>query len=285
MAEDEETAIAAVKDMLEEGSFGQAGAEIIIEEFLQGEEVSILAFTDGKTVIPMVSAQDHKRVLDGDKGPNTGGMGAYSPAPIYTPQMASMVQTEVLQATVDAMRAEGCPYQGVLYAGLMVTQDGVKVLEFNARFGDPETQPVLMRLETDLVDIIQAILNGDLAQQKIVWRPEAAVCVVMASGGYPGHYVKGYPIAGLMEAAKRAGLPCRHRGKERPNRNCRRPRFGSHCPGANNWGSDRCCLCVCRENLVSRCHLPPGHRLSGLKKVTPACLLKPLYNSVFFMPY
>ncbi len=200
----EEEAIAAVKDMLEDGSFGGAGARVVIEEFLQGEEVSILAFTDGKTVVPMVSAQDHKRALDGDQGLNTGGMGAYSPAPIYTEQMATMVEKDILQKTVDAMRIEGYLYQGVLYAGLMITKDGIKVLEFNARFGDPETQPVLMRLKTDLVDIIDSILNGTLAQQKIEWSEKAAVCVVMASGGYPGHYEKGKIITGLEEAASLA---------------------------------------------------------------------------------
>lgn len=187
----------AVEDMLGGGAFGAAGAKVVIEEFLAGEEVSVLAFTDGHTVLPMVSAQDHKRVFDGDKGPNTGGMGAYSPAPVYTPKMADEVLHKVLQPAVDGMRAEGRLYKGVLYAGLMVTADGVKVLEFNARFGDPETQAVLARLKSDLVEIMLAVIDGRLAEHTLEWYDDAAVCVVIASGGYPGHYAKGQPISGL----------------------------------------------------------------------------------------
>lgn len=186
----------AVEDMLG-GAFGAAGAKVVIEEFLKGEEVSVLAFTDGHTVLPMVSAQDHKRVFDGDKGPNTGGMGAYSPAPVYTPEMAEQVLHDVLQPTVDGMRAEGRLYKGVLYAGLMVTPEGVKVLEFNARFGDPETQAVLMRLKSDLVEIMLAVIDGTLQEKQLEWYDDAAVCVVIASDGYPGHYAKGQPISGL----------------------------------------------------------------------------------------
>lgn len=186
----------AVEDMLG-GAFGAAGAKVVIEEFLKGEEVSVLAFTDGHTVLPMVSAQDHKRVFDGDKGPNTGGMGAYSPAPVYTPEMAEQVLHDVLQPAVDGMRAEGRLYKGVLYAGLMVTPEGVKVLEFNARFGDPETQAVLMRLKSDLVEIMLAVIDGTLQEKQLEWYDDAAVCVVIASDGYPGHYAKGQPISGL----------------------------------------------------------------------------------------
>ncbi len=197
VAMDEETAIDAVHDMLDNKCFGSAGGSILVEEYLQGEEVSILAFSDGKTVVPMVSAQDHKRVYDGDRGPNTGGMGAYSPAPIYTADIADFVMKRVLQPVVDGMRAEGKPYVGVLYAGLMLTETEPKVLEFNARFGDPEAQPVLFRLESDLLTIMEACIDGKLAEQEIKWREEPAVCVVIVSGGYPGHYEKGFPIEGL----------------------------------------------------------------------------------------
>ena len=197
VAFDEDTAIQAVKDIMEDNLFGDAGSVVVVEEYLDGEEVSILAFTDGFTVVPMVSAQDHKRVFDGDEGPNTGGMGAYSPAPIYTEALAAEVQKTILQPTIDALRAEGRFYQGVIYAGLMITADGPKVLEYNARFGDPETQPIMMRLKTDLVEIIEAILDGKLQQLDIQWQEDAAVCVVMVAGGYPGKYAKGEEILGL----------------------------------------------------------------------------------------
>lgn len=204
VAMDEETAIDAVKMIMEDRVFGESGDKVIIEEYLEGEEVSILAFTDGRAVIPMVSSQDHKRVFDNDEGLNTGGMGAYSPAPVYTDALHDEVVRTVLIPTVEGMAAEGRTYEGVLYAGLMITKDGPKVLEYNARFGDPETQAVLIRLETDLVDIIEAIVDKRLAGTDIRWRPEAAVCVVMASGGYPGNYEKGKVITGLNNAAKDA---------------------------------------------------------------------------------
>lgn len=192
-----EEARAAVEDMLSGNAFGEAGSKVVIEEFLQGEEVSVLAFSDGKTVLPMVSAQDHKRVFDNDEGPNTGGMGAYSPAPVYTEELAAEVLAKVLQPAVDGMAAEGRPYKGVLYAGLMLTPEGVRVLEFNARFGDPETQAVLMRLKSDLAEIMLAVIEGRLAEMTLEWYEEPAVCVVIASGGYPGSYAKGLPISGL----------------------------------------------------------------------------------------
>lgn len=192
-----EEARAAVEDMLSGNAFGEAGSKVVIEEFLQGEEVSVLAFSDGKTVLPMVSAQDHKRVFDNDEGPNTGGMGAYSPAPVYTEALAAEVLAKVLQPAVDGMAAEGRPYKGVLYAGLMLTPEGVRVLEFNARFGDPETQAVLMRLKSDLAEIMLAVIEGRLAEMTLEWYEEPAVCVVIASGGYPGSYAKGLPISGL----------------------------------------------------------------------------------------
>ena len=195
-------ALAAAEDMLSGNAFGEAGAKVVIEEFLEGEEVSVLAFTDGYTVRPMVSAQDHKRAFDNDEGPNTGGMGAYSPAPVYTDALADEVFKRVLQPAVDGMRAEGRLYKGVLYAGLMLTADGVKVLEFNARFGDPETQAVLYRLKSDLAEIMLAVIDGRLAEVELEWYDEPAVCVVIASGGYPGKYAKGQHISGLDEQAE-----------------------------------------------------------------------------------
>ncbi len=202
----------AVESMLSGNAFGEAGARVVIEEYLEGEEVSVLAFSDGKTVLPMVSAQDHKRVFDDDKGPNTGGMGAYSPAPIYTPQLAEQVVQQVLQPAVDGLRQEGRLYKGVLYAGLMLTKQGVKVLEFNARFGDPETQAVLMRLQSDLVEIMLAVIDERLHEHELAWTEDAAVCVVMASGGYPGSYAKGQPISGLEQAAELADTVVFHAG-------------------------------------------------------------------------
>lgn len=204
VALDEQTALDAVREIMDDKVFGAAGDKVILEEFLEGEEVSILAFTDGKTVVPMVSSQDHKRIFDNDEGLNTGGMGAYSPAPVYTAELAREVMDTVLVPTINGLNSEGRPYEGVIYAGLMVTAKGPKVLEYNARFGDPETQAVLVRLETDLVEIIEAILAGRLDQQEIKWSEQAAVCVVMASGGYPGSFKKGEIISGLDDAAKEA---------------------------------------------------------------------------------
>lgn len=197
VAPDPETAREAVRLIMEERVFGAAGSSLVVEELLEGEEVSILAFSDGRTVVPMVSAQDHKRVFDRDEGPNTGGMGAYSPAPVYTPEIHQQVIDHILKPVIAAMREEGREYVGVIYAGLMITPQGPKVLEFNARFGDPETQVVLPRLKTDLVDIIEAVLERRLEEQQVEWLPGAAVCVVMASEGYPGDYHKGLPISGL----------------------------------------------------------------------------------------
>ncbi len=201
VAMDEQTAVDAVKLIMEDRAFGDSGNRLVVEEYLEGEEVSILAFTDGTTVIPMVSSQDHKRIFDNDEGPNTGGMGAYSPAPVYTKDLEPFVYDKILVPTIEGMKAEGRTYEGVIYAGLMLTREGPKVLEYNARFGDPETQAVLIRLETDLVDIIEAVIDKRLAGMEIKWHEEAAVCVVMASGGYPGRYDKGHIISGLGEAS------------------------------------------------------------------------------------
>ncbi len=187
----------AVRDMMEGGKFGSAGSRVVVEEFLCGPEISVLAFTDGKTVRPMASAQDHKRALDGDEGLNTGGMGAFSPSRIYTEQIADECMKTIFMPTIQAMNAEGRPFKGVLYFGLMLTKDGMKVIEYNCRFGDPETQAVLPRLKTDLAEIMLAVLEERLDDIRIEWRDDAAVCVVLASGGYPEKYTTGYEIKGL----------------------------------------------------------------------------------------
>lgn len=196
----EAEALAAVADIMEDQEFGNAGSRVVIEEFMTGEEASLLCFTDGTTICPMISSQDHKRAYDGDKGPNTGGMGTYAPAPVMTEAMVKKAYDTILLPTIKAMQAEGRTYKGCLYAGLMITAEGPKVVEFNARFGDPETQVVLPLLESDLVDIMTACADGTLAEQDIKWSSEAAVCVVMASGGYPKAYAKGYEIKGLAKA-------------------------------------------------------------------------------------
>lgn len=194
-------AIAAVDLIMTEKAFGSAGKKIIIEEFLVGEEASFLAITDGKTVLPLAPAQDHKAIFDGDKGPNTGGMGAYSPAPVLTPALQKDVMERVMLPAVRGMEKEGRPYKGILYAGLMLTKTGPKVLEFNCRFGDPETQPILLRLGSDLLEALLAAAKGNLDEVSLEWKKEAAVCVVMAAKGYPGDYLKGSEIKGLDKAA------------------------------------------------------------------------------------
>lgn len=194
-----EETFTAIDQVLVSKAFGSAGDKLVIEEFLEGEELSLMAFCDGKTVIPMASAQDHKRVYSGDLGPNTGGMGAYSPAPLASAELVQKVHDTILAPVVKAMEKEDRLFKGILYAGLMITEKGPQVLEFNVRFGDPETQVVLPRLDTDLVDIILAVTEGTLADVEISWKPESCVSVVMASGGYPGNYEKGFPITGLEE--------------------------------------------------------------------------------------
>jgi len=194
VATDATTAEETIIDFLRRGVLGPAGKKIVLEEFLRGREVSAMAITDGKTVLPLAPARDHKRLGDGDTGPNTGGMGAYSPVPDYTPELAERVEREILRPTVEAMAKEGRPFQGILYAGLMLTEAGPKVLEFNCRFGDPETQVVLPRLKNDLVEVITATLEGRLAEVKLQWSEEATVGVVLASAGYPGPVKKGLPI-------------------------------------------------------------------------------------------
>ena len=207
-----EEALAALDMIMSKKTFGDAGDVVVIEECLQGEEASFMAFTDGKTVVPMASSQDHKRVFDADKGPNTGGMGAYSPAPVVTKQIERQVMEKIMNPTIRAMEQEGRFFKGILYAGLMIQNGEAKVLEFNARFGDPETQPVLARLDSDLIDIIEAILDGRLAALAVKWKPDSAVCVVMASGGYPGAYEKGKEITGLDRAAGHRNVMVFHSG-------------------------------------------------------------------------
>ncbi len=195
-------ALEAVDMMMCDQAFGSAGCQVVVEEFLTGEEASILTFCDGTTIVPMISSQDHKRAYDNDEGPNTGGMGTYAPAPVVTADVLARVQKEILEPTVAAMKAEGMPYTGCLYAGLMITENGPKVIEFNARFGDPETQVVLPLLDSDMAEIMMACVNGNLADLDIQWKDGAAVCVVMAAGGYPQGYRKGDVISGLDKAAE-----------------------------------------------------------------------------------
>ena len=204
VAATEEEAVEAVRAMMADNKFGASGSTVVIEECMTGPEVTVLAFTDGKTVVPMPASQDHKRAYDGNQGPNTGGMGAISPPPQYTPELAQRCMEEIFQPTIDALRAEGRPFQGVLYFGLMLTPSGPKVVEYNARFGDPECQVVLSLLDTDLMDILQSCVDGTLDRLQIRWKDEAGCIVVLASGGYPLDYKKGYPISGLDEAGQTA---------------------------------------------------------------------------------
>lgn len=204
----------AAIDMMFDGAFGAAGAEVVIEAFLEGEEASFFAITDGETVLPLASAQDHKRVGDGDVGPNTGGMGAYSPARVLTPELEARAMAEIVEPTVKAMAAAGTPYRGILYAGLMLTADGPQLIEYNARFGDPECQVLMMRLESDLIDLIDATCSGKLANVQMKWRPETALTVVMAANGYPGTPVKGTVINGV-DAAETTGARVFHAGTAR----------------------------------------------------------------------
>ena len=210
VASNEAEAIAGVEECFA-GAFGNAGYRVVIEELLEGEEASILALTDGRTILPLVSSQDHKRQLDGDRGPNTGGMGAYSPAPVVTDALLDEVRRSVLDNFLRGIQAEKLDYRGIIYAGIMVTKNGPKVLEFNVRFGDPETQAVLTRFDGDLADTLLKTANCELAKAQLVWSPEPAVCIVLASGGYPGPVRKGFEIHGIKEA-EAAGAIVYHAG-------------------------------------------------------------------------
>jgi len=202
----------ALRDCLIEGRFGPAGRQVIIEECLDGPELSVLAFSDGKVVLPMVPAQDYKRAYDNDEGLNTGGMGSYSPVPIVSPELYDEIVEMVLRPTINGLAAEGIEYKGVIYAGLMLTKSGPKVLEFNARFGDPETQAILPRLESDILEPMLAVADGDLSGVELKWKPDVCTTVALASGGYPGDYATGIEISGLEEAATVVGVTVFHAG-------------------------------------------------------------------------
>ena len=208
----EEEALQAITELVDERVFGEAGAEVVIEEFMEGEEASLFSITDGKEFVTLVSAQDHKAIYDGDQGPNTGGMGAYSPAPVMTPALVREAEEQIVRPVLDEMRRLDCPFQGVLYSGLMITGEGPRVVEFNCRFGDPETQVVLPLLESDLVDILEAACDGELSGVEVKNADGAAVCVVLASGGYPGAYETGKEISGLDRFEGRTDLVAFHAG-------------------------------------------------------------------------
>ncbi len=212
LAQDEGDAKAALTTIMRDRAFGDSGNRVVVEEFLTGPEVSVLAFTDGKCVRPMVSSKDHKRALDGDRGLNTGGMGTISPNPYYTQEVAQLCMDTIFLPTLRAMNREGRPFKGCLYFGLMLTPDGPKVIEYNSRFGDPEAQVVLPRLKTDFVDILEAVVDGTLEDQPIEWSDGACACVVMASGGYPSHYEKGMEITGLDGNGQVQGATVYHAG-------------------------------------------------------------------------
>jgi phosphoribosylamine--glycine ligase len=208
---------AAIGEMMEDGAFGEAGAEVVIEDLLIGEEASFFALSDGRNVVPLASAQDHKRVGDGDIGPNTGGMGAYSPAPVMTPELEAQVMERIIRPTVEGMAAEGKPYRGVLYAGLMISAEGPQLIEYNVRFGDPECQVLMLRLQSDLLPALVAACDGVLDAFDLRWRPEAAITVVMAAKGYPGAYEKGSEIVGLDRAGADPDVTIFHAGTSAAN--------------------------------------------------------------------
>ena len=207
-------AFAAIDHIMIEGAFGEAGAQVLIEDFMLGEEASFFALVDGVTAIPLASAQDHKPAFDGDHGPNTGGMGAYSPAPIITPALSRQIMAEIIQPAVEGLAAEGRAFSGILYAGLMITREGLRLLEFNARFGDPECQPLIMRLKSDLLVMLLACAEGRLHDLNLEWHDDAALLVVMAAQGYPGHYAKGSEIRGLDRAAALDDVTIFHAGTQ-----------------------------------------------------------------------
>ena len=204
-------------DMMFGGGFGEAGAEVVIEEFMEGEEVSFFVLSDGEHALPLTSAQDHKRAFDGDKGPNTGGMGAYSPAPVLTPALETRVMDEIVHPTLRAMKAMGAPYKGVLFVGLMLTREGPKLVEYNARFGDPECQVLMMRMTSDIVPVLLACADGQLNNISLRWTDEVAITVIMATRGYPGDYGKGSVIRGLDDAARIEGVEIFHAGTKLAN--------------------------------------------------------------------
>ncbi|MGB2986144.1 MAG: phosphoribosylamine--glycine ligase [Phycisphaerae bacterium] len=215
VCEDPADALLALERIMVDRAFGDAGHTVVVEELLKGQELSVFALVDGRTIYVLDTAQDHKPIGEGDTGPNTGGMGAYSPAPMATPGVMATVEREILVPIVDAMRNDGASYRGLLYAGLMLTAAGPKVLEFNCRFGDPETQPILMRLQSDLYDLLETVIEGRLAEAEVCWSPKPAVCVVMASEGYPGKYESGKVIDGLDRVAEMKDVCVFHAGTRR----------------------------------------------------------------------
>ncbi len=217
IAQNEEDAKAAVQELMIDKKFGASGNEIVVEEFMTGPEVSVLSFTDGHVVVPMISSMDHKRANDNDEGLNTGGMGTIAPSPFYTPEVAKRCMEEIFEPTIKAMVAEGRPFKGVLYFGLMITPEGPKVVEYNCRFGDPETQVVLPLLKTDLFTIMKAVHDETLSDLKIEWYDKNAACVIEASGGYPLSYTKGYEITGLDENGNHEGVTVFHSGTKKEN--------------------------------------------------------------------
>ena len=225
----------AVVNMLEHGAFGDAGKRVVIEECLEGEELTLMAFADGKTVVPMLAAQDHKRLGEGDTGPNTGGMGAYAPAPVATPALRYAIMRNVLHPAIEGLSRVGSPFYGVLYAGLMVKDGTPYVLEFNARFGDPETQVVLPLLKTDLAEVLEAVVEHRLDQVHLEWSEESAVCVVLALGGYPGKYAQGLPIDGLPDASDRDRVAVFHAGTAWSGQDV--VTAGGRVLGVTAWGS------------------------------------------------
>ncbi|WP_321530808.1 phosphoribosylamine--glycine ligase [uncultured Desulfuromonas sp.] len=234
LAQNEDEAIAAVDDILVKKTFGDAGDAVVVEEFLTGEEASFFAFTDGKNILPLASSQDHKQIFDGDKGPNTGGMGAYSPAPVVTDALYQRIVDEVVQPTIDGMAAEGCPYCGILFVGLMIENDDFKVLEFNARFGDPECQPLLSRMKSDVVPVLLDCARGELTTKALEWYDRAAVCVVLAAGGYPASYSKGDVIEGIDAANAVDGVRVFHAGTA--EQDGRIVTAGGRVLGVTGWG-------------------------------------------------
>lgn len=220
VAQNYEEAEVAISDIMDKKIFGASGDRVVIEEFLTGQEVSILSFTDGKTIVPMVTAQDHKRAYDNDMGPNTGGMGTFSPSRTFTAEMAKYTYDNILVPTMNALNSEGRTFKGIIFFGLMMTPKGVKVIEYNARFGDPETQVVLPRLKTELLEIFNAVVDEKLADVKVEWEDNAAVCVICASGGYPKKYETGYEISGIDVAEDKDGVTVFHAGTKESDGKC-----------------------------------------------------------------
>ena len=271
IAKSREEAASTASDMLSGKMLGAAGSLVVLEECLKGDELSFLVFSDGERVVPLVAAQDHKRVGDGDTGPNTGGMGAYSTKTIVDDKMRDWLVHHIAQPVVAGMKAEGAEYRGVLYCGLMMTARGPMVLEFNCRFGDPETQPILMRLESDLVEALEASVQGRVSDGDFRWSPEASACVVIASGGYPGTFEAGKKIAGLEQAAARAGRKGLSRGHQRARRRLFHGRRA--CSGRNGAGCGsryRGTECLRRgfEHRFRRHALSQGHCSARVEEVT-----------------